>query len=65
MKEMNLKKLEDSLEYELSDLQCLESCVEQDFTINDWVKCKSDMVDYLKFRISKIRNTKTHSKVSK
>jgi len=65
VKEMNLKELEDALEFEVSDLQCLESCAEQGFTIHDWVKCKSDMVDYLKLRCSKLRNTKSLNQEAK
>lgn len=65
MKEMNLEKLEYALEFELSDLQCLESCAEQGFTIHDWIKCKSDMIDYMKFRCSKLRNTKSLNQEAK
>tara|TARA_R110000772_G_scaffold108298_1_gene211113 strand:- start:25 stop:219 length:195 start_codon:yes stop_codon:yes gene_type:complete len=51
MKIPSIKEQQQSIEYELADLQCLESCLEQGFTISDWVKHKSDLLEFMRDRL--------------
>lgn len=54
MKVESIKELQDIIEYELADLQCLESCLEQGFNIHDWVQCKSDTLNFMRDRLIKL-----------
>tara|TARA_R100000951_G_scaffold108288_1_gene104344 strand:- start:95 stop:301 length:207 start_codon:yes stop_codon:yes gene_type:complete len=54
MKLQSIKELQDSIEYELGDLQCLEACIERGFTINDWIQCKSDTLNFMRYRLNKL-----------
>ena len=51
MKVQSIKELQDSIEYELGDLQCLESCMERGFDIHDWIQCKSDTLNFMRDRL--------------
>tara|TARA_R110000744_G_scaffold321118_2_gene427246 strand:+ start:6882 stop:7064 length:183 start_codon:yes stop_codon:yes gene_type:complete len=51
MKIPSIKEQQKAIEYELADLQCLESCLEQGFTIHDWVKHKSDLLEFMRDRL--------------
>ena len=51
MKAPSIKEQQAQIEYELADLQCLESCVEQGFTIHDWIECKSNTLEFMRDRL--------------
>ena len=52
MKVQSIKELQESIEYELGDLQCLESCMEIGFNIHDWIQCKSDTLNFMRDRLT-------------
>lgn len=54
MKVQSIKDLQDSIEYELGDLQCLEACMERGFDIHDWIQCKSDTLNFMRDRLKKL-----------
>lgn len=54
MKVQSIKELQESIEYELGELQCLESCAERGFNIHDWIKIKSDGLDFMRDRLIKL-----------
>ena len=53
MKVPSIKEQRQAIEYELADLQCLEACLEQGFTIHDWVQHKSDLLEFMHDRLIK------------
>lgn len=53
MKVPSIKEQQEAIEYELADLQCLESCLERGFDIHDWVQCKSDTLNFMRERLIK------------
>ena len=54
MKVQSIGELQEQIEYELGDLQCLESCMERGFNIHDWIQCKSDTLDFIRDRLIKL-----------
>lgn len=51
MKVPSIKEQQSQIEYEQADLQCLESCMQQGFSINDWIMCKSNNIEFMKERL--------------
>lgn len=56
MKVQSIKELQENIDYELGDLQCLEACAERGFTIHDWIQCKSDALDFMSSRLVKLKS---------
>jgi hypothetical protein len=52
MKVPSIKEQRQVIEHELADLQCLEVCLEQGFTIHDWVQYKSDLLEFMRDRLA-------------
>jgi len=52
MKSISITEQKRQIEYELADLQCLESCMEQGFNIHDWIVCKSNTLEFMKARLA-------------
>lgn len=46
----------EELAWELSELQCLEGCLEQGFTLEMYVETKRNYVAYLKYQEDKLKS---------
>lgn len=62
MKAPSITEQKRQVEYELADLQCLESCMEQGFTIQDWVVSKSATLEFMKSRLALYEDVEFNNK---
>lgn len=48
-----ITKLKLSIEFELADLQCLLSCAERGFSLQDWIDSKAEVLEFMKNRLAR------------
>lgn len=54
MKVQSIKQLQQNIERELEDIQCLEPCAEKGFTIHDWIEYKSAILEFMRERLIRL-----------
>ena len=52
----DIDKFKSLLEYQEADLQCLESCHGQGFTIEDWIELKKGELSYARLMMERLTN---------
>jgi len=62
MKAPSITEQKRQVEYELADLQCLESCMEQGFNIHDWIVCKSNTLEFMRARLTLFEDVEFNNK---
>jgi len=63
MKAISITEQKRQIEYELADIQCLESCMEQGFNIHDWIVSKSSTLEFMKSRLALYEDVEFANKV--